>query len=334
MPRVEIALSEWSVEVRGERLAAPYRDLDPIEATLTEVAEAALKSLIASSGNRVDVPIRNTFARSDGEGLPPLAVLASRGGRGGAGLAIKLYIALIWRCSSGDFATQLPARLWARLLDLPSPDSLGSRRVKDALNTLSELRLIRLEAVRGAASKVTLLREDGNGTAYSVPSDAYRQAGTKEEKSQHQYFKVPQALWTSGHMQALSTPALVMLLILLEEIRSPDAEQWWSVTEFDRRFRISKDVRAKGTKELVARGLLLVTRMSLPSSPSAANQFAPESVRNKYALLNEARAKETQPVAGPAPTARGKTKRPPTPKKDSGSAPDASRGTARPATAV
>lgn len=322
MPRVEIALSEWSLGVRGERMAAPYRDLDPIEATLTGHAEAALQSLIASSGNRVDVPIRNTFARSDGEGLPPLAVLASRGGRGGAGLVIKLYIALIWRCSSGDFATQIPARLWARLLDLPSPDSLGSRRVKDALNTLSELRLIRLERVRGAPSKVTLLQEDGSGKAYSVPSDAYRQAGTKEEQSQHQYFKVPQALWTSGHLQALSTSALVMLLILLEEIRSPDAEQWWSVTEFDRRFRISKDVRAKGTKELVARGLLSVTRMSLPSSPGTANQFAPESVRNKYALLNQARAKDAQPVA--ATIALGKRKRPRTPKKDSGAARDSS----------
>lgn len=310
MPRVEIALSEWAVGVHAERLAAPYRDLHPIEATLTESAEAALKSLIASSGNRVDVPIRNTFVRSEGEGLPPLAVLASRGGRGGAGLAIKLYIALVWRCSSGDFATQLPARLWARLLDLPSPDSLGSRRVKDALNTLSELRLIRLETVRGTASRVTLLREDGSGKAYSVPSDAYRQASTKEEKSQHQYFKVPQALWTSGHLQALSTSALVMLLILLEEIRSPDTEQWWSVSEFDRRFRISKDVRAKGTRELVARGLLLVTRMSLPASPSAANLFSPESVRNKYALMNEARSREAPSVAGSVPTAGGKTKRP------------------------
>lgn len=324
MPRVEMTLSEWSVEESRERLAAPYRDLDPIEPTLTEVAEAALKSLIASSGNRVDAPIRNTFARSDGESLPPLAVLASRGGRGGAGLAIKLYIALIWRCSSGDFATQLPARLWARLLDLPSPDSLGSRRVKDALITLSELRLIRLETVRGAPSRVTLLREDASGKAYSVPSDAYRHASTREGKSQHQYFKVPQALWTSGHLQGLSTSALVMLLILLEEIRSPDAEQWWSVSEFDRRFRISKDVRAKGTKELVARGLLSVTRMSLPASPGAAYQFAPESVRNKYALLKEAHAKEAQPVAGPAPIARGKTKSPSTTKKGSGPARDAS----------
>ncbi len=248
-----------------------------------------LQSLIDTSGQRTHALVRNSFVRGEEGQESPLARLASRGGRGGTAVAIKLYLVLLWRCAKDPFETAVPARTWASLLDLPEPARLGARRVKDAMRILTELRLINVELRRGAPSNVTLLREDGSGRPYSLPYDSYRLA-RNDAKAPHAYFKVPVTLWTSGHMQGMSAAATVMLLILLEETRSSGGEQWWSISTFASRFAVSKDVRARGTKELVARGLLVVTRMNLPPVPGVTTAFGQELVRNKYRLIGAALA--------------------------------------------
>lgn len=288
MAKGEELFPEWLKLVQPAQVPGLYRGVEPIGASLSQGSLSVVRALADSSGQRVDTPVRNSFVRSTDDREPPMAALASRGGKGGSAVAMKLYLALIWRCSREPFVTQVPSRTWAQLLDLPDPNRLGARRINDALNTLSQLRLVELEPVRGLPTIVKLLSEDGRGKEYTIPSEAYRQARSQKARERHQYFKVPQALWVSGHMQGLSAAGVAMLLVLLEETHEAGTRQWWSVDTFDRRFRLSKDVRAKGTKELVARNLASVRRMSLPPSPGTTNPFGQDLVRNTYELKNEA----------------------------------------------
>lgn len=243
-----------------------------------------------SATRRVDIPIRKTFVRSlDPETVPPLARIVSRGGRGG-GLAVKLYIALIWRCSAKPYSTEIPARKWARLLALEDPNHKGARRVAKALKLLEELQLIELTTRRGEPSIICLKDESGDGSEYELPSTAY----TKGRADKDRYLKVSVKLWTKAYIQMLSSPALAMLLILLTE-GSGDAEKgakegtevWWSTERFPLRYWISPAMRSRGTKDLIAAGLLYVRRQSV-ANPGSKKDFVRERVRNVYRLQNSA----------------------------------------------
>lgn len=94
-------------------------------------------------------------------GFPPLASLASRGGRGGA-VPLRLYLALIWRCSAVPHRTDILARKWALLLGLDDPAALGARRIAKALGILEREPRVHLERRRGESTIVTLLDESGS----------------------------------------------------------------------------------------------------------------------------------------------------------------------------
>ena len=240
-----------------------------------------------SAARRRGVPIRSAFARDSSEDKSaPMARLIAIGGRGGEVL-LKLYIALIWRSSKAPFTTTASARKLAELLALPDPTLNGARRVQEALKTLAEHRLIKIEHRRGEPSVVTLLREDGSGGAYTPPR------GGKDDH----YFKIPVEMWTTGQLQRLSAPALAMLMAVLSEQREPGASVWWSTTLFPARFGISPATRARGTRELQSLGLLVVTRKAFGRQGS----LAAERVRNLYAVAGSALLREPSPpfaVAG------------------------------------
>ena len=86
----------------------------------------------------------------------------------------------------------------------------------------------------------------------------------------------------------MSSAALSMLLIVLEESRGKTNPQWWSVSTFEKRFNLSKDVRARGTSELVARGLVRVDRVPVGRFPGADTTLTAKKMRNTYTLTNEA----------------------------------------------
>ena len=258
---------------------APYFD----SMTLAE-------EIAQSATRRVDIPVRKSFVRSsDPATAPPLARIVSRGGRGG-GLAVKLYIALIWRCSAKPYSTEIPARKWARLLALEDPNHKGARRIAKALKLLEELQLIELTLRRGEPSIICLKDESGDGSEYELPSTAY----TKGRAERDRYLKVSVKLWTKAYIQMLSSPALAMLLILLAE-DSGNAEKgakegtevWWSTERFPSRYWISPAMRSRGTKDLIAAGLLYVRRQSV-ANPGSKKDFVRERVRNIYRLQNSA----------------------------------------------
>ena len=249
----------------------------------TSVAMA--KELASSAGRRVHPPVRKSFACAADTESAPVAQLVGIGGRGGA-VALKLYLALLWRCSAEPFDTDISARRWAALLSLPDPNGRGARRITDALRTLSDLQLVKLTPRRGESSIIQLLREDGSGHAYSLPSTAYTKA-SKGNKQTHIYFKVPTTLWTQGHLQMMSAPALAMLLALLAEGGGDGREVWWSTELFPERYSIAPATRSKGTTELKQRGLLSVRRRLVAKSPGQ-GAFARQGVRNIYQLVGDA----------------------------------------------
>ncbi|MGW4394921.1 hypothetical protein ACWEHA_06475 [Amycolatopsis nivea] len=235
--------------------------------TSLDSLDAAQEQADAVGRRRVDIPVRKSFVRSwDEESPAPLAEIYV-GGQSGL-VAVKLYLALLWRCAKTPYETDKPARAWATLLDLPDPNTKGARRVANALKTLQQAKLITVSAQAGHPNLVGLAMEDGSGRAYSPPASAYQFARTDQQKQRHMYFKVARELWLDGTIQALPGPALAMLLILLAE-RADKEPAWFSTAAFPRRYRISHKTRAEGTRQLVARGLLTTDRQPLASTKNA-----------------------------------------------------------------
>lgn len=244
---------------------------------LSPAAQMELSWLLNSSGRRRTTPIRKAFVRTDDRELnPPLARIVATRGRGGS-VALKLYLGLLRRSSAPPYDTKLPARRWAALLDLAEPSTLGARRITDAVKRLEELRLVRVAPARGEAPVITLLREDGTGSGYSLPS-----APGKDRR----YLQVPDALW-GGPLQRMTAPGLAMLLVLLAEPSSSGDGMWWSVENFPQWYGISASMRANGTNELTDMGLLRVTKRKL-DTPMGGNADERDRVRNIYQLRNPA----------------------------------------------
>lgn len=245
------------------------------------------KLLASESGRREEIPVRRSFVRVDDPTQePPLARLISAGGRGGQ-VPLKLYLALIWRCSGEPFQTDILARQWAALLGLDEPNTLGARRVTRALDVLADLKLVTLEKRRGESTLITLREESGAGVRYTLPSTAFAKASTPEQAAPHRYFKVPLTLWTEGHIQSMSAAALAMLLILLGERNVDGRRTWWSTERFPALFNLSPTIRSQGTSELELRFLVDVRKQSVTSSSSPT--FSRERVRNTYKLIGDAR---------------------------------------------
>jgi hypothetical protein len=259
----------------------------PVAPAPSQESLAAAAFIQRTSRRRTtSTPVRKWFVRSLDGDKPPLARIYS-GGKSGT-VAVKLYLALLWRSSSPPYTTDRAARGWATLLDLENPDDLGSRRIRAGLRTLQKAKLVDLEGRPGPV--VTLLDEGGEGVEYELPSTMFvrtnRGADSAEAlRNPNLYFKVPSKLWTEGYLQVLSGPGLVMLLILLAE-RADLKNVWFSTTEFPARYFISSSTRTKGTKELQKYGLLITISQPLPQPGGSV--FDPRRRRYLYRLAGPA----------------------------------------------
>lgn len=311
--------------ITGERIDEPGAPQPPtlgvfvpkadrvVESKITSLAsKTAARELNNSAGRRIDTPVRKSFVRPMTPVSGPIAPLARiySGGRGGM-VAVKLYAALLWRCSAPPYSTEKPARAWATLLDLDDPEGNGARRIKDAMKKLAGEGLIRITENPGFPNTITLRDESGSGRAYQLPSTAYTFAKTNKAKpevlARDLYFKIPGKLWTNGYIQELSGPAMVMLMIFLAEQAGEGERVWFSTEEFPKRYNISHKTRAAGTAELVERGLLKVKAESLASGPYSTT-FDTRRRRKVYELTPMARAAGRDLVAEAAPVVSPKGK--------------------------
>lgn len=275
--------------------------------SVPSTALLAAREIHGSSRGRLATPVRKSFVRRD-DGQPPPMALVYRGGRSGV-VALKLYLALLWRCAAEPYETAKLGRAWAMLLGLDDPSGKGARRVADALRALEAANLVRITRRPGTPHLVTLLNESGNGEEYSPPGADYAKApkGAKgdEIRARNRYLQVPSQLWLDGDIQQLKGPGLVVLLILLAE-RAGDEEVWFSTEAFPSRYgRLSPTTRAAGTRQLRDLHLLEVTGSLMPPSATG-SVFAPIRRRNTYRLIGPAGAltpPQPEPeVPAPAPT--------------------------------
>lgn len=237
------------------------------------------------------IPVRRSFVQiltGDSRSQPPMSQIVSR--PGGGAVTIKLYLALIWKTSSGPpFSTQIRAAKWAELLGLVDPPKQGKRRISAALERLEEMHLISRTDVPGDTAVVELkdeagkLLRSGQPREYVLPYDALqRSKGKHRNPNRNWYFKVPARLWTErAEIQQMSPAALAMLLAYLNEYRPEQPEVWWSTNAFPERYQISSSMRTRGTRELVNLGLLNIRKKSV-GRPGVARSFTTERVRNAY----------------------------------------------------
>lgn len=231
---------------------------------------------MSSGSRRESVPIRSRFIRdvdagSGGTADTPMRRLVTAGGR--EGITLRLYLALLWRCSAAPYETTIPAQQWAELLALEPPVETYSRRVASAITRLEAANLISVKRERGKTSVITLLDESGDGSPYEPPS------GGKTAESR--WVKVPISLWQTEQFHGLGTPGLAMMLAILAESNDDGRPVWWSVSRFEKRIGITPSTRARGVKELSESGLLTVGRRKVSDVPG---RFSREAVRHTYKL--------------------------------------------------
>lgn len=232
-----------------------------------------------SAGTLMDAwaPVRRCFVRRDAAGwdllpeadLPPMAqMLKTRSGE----VRLKLYLTVLWLAAAPPYAVRnKPAQAWARLFGLTEPDSLGSIRVRKAVDWLVQNNFLTATRGRGAAPTLGLKLERG-GAEYTRPT------GSKEIADR--YLQVPQQVWSGGWISVLSGPAMAALLIIIDDVWGTDGVRkvprvgrtgveyqeaqsfpamWLAESQLKARYGLSWDTWSQGVKELAAWGLVRET---------------------------------------------------------------------------
>lgn len=241
---------------------SPVRPQPPTESL--QVARAIQSRL----GKRSHAPVRAAFVGANDsvhpEGVDPPLARILRGGRGGE-VRLKLELSFLWFAANPPHDLIYPARVWAQLLGLSDPENAGTRRVRQAINSLAEFGLVEVKTTPGHPSRITLLDEGSPGQKYTLPGKTYNSVRNTEEKWRHRYFQVPNAFWTQGWIAVLSGAAVAMLLVLLSELGQREAQVtdlWFSPDRAKRVLGLSEDTRSKGLRELQSVGLVTSRRKS------------------------------------------------------------------------
>ncbi len=189
-------------------------------------------------------------------------------------------LALLWLAGGGDerHALTVPAHAVAELLDLDAPEAAGQRRVRDAAGWLEQQGLITVDRDPGRPLTITLQREDSSGKPYISPLRAPKSKSTGKLAGVHWSILLPSAFWTNGWALALSTPALALLLIMLDLERADGRHAWITPELAQDRYCISEDSWTRGVAELEGHGLVRVHRQPVSAS------LGWQRTRNTYKL--------------------------------------------------
>jgi hypothetical protein len=215
----------------------------PVTTKAAYLLGQAVKKSKRSSG--IQLPLG--FVRAAAAGTTPPIATFIRGGRGGE-VRLKLYLTLVLvGVKAPHTINNVPASTWAEMLDLAEPDTLGARRVSDALQWLNNHQFIDLDSQRGRPPIVTLKSALGDGTPFA------RGTGV--------YLGVPLGLWEHHWINRLSGTGLALLLVLLDLQGGHRETDPPSLPGAQRgRYGLSNDTWTRGRKELEGLGLLTVNR--------------------------------------------------------------------------
>jgi hypothetical protein len=206
-----------------------------------------VRAVERSERKAIQLPVG--FMRS-ASGDPPLAILL-RGGQGGE-VRLKLYLSMTLLAARHPFEIrQMPSRAWAEMLALAAPQTLGGRRVADALQFLRDQKFIAVTPAAGAPATVKLLSPLLTGQRYSRP------------RPQSRYVSLPAAFWREQWITHLSGAGVALLLVLLELQGGIKQQADAPSVPRERRveYGLSDDTWTRARKELEAAGLLEVRRV-------------------------------------------------------------------------
>lgn len=247
-------------------------------------------------------PVRDTFFRCevDGQQRHPLAQLMnSRSGRSGGGRGgrtrLALYLSLLWVAAGEGHSSHRPASFWASLLDLPDPDGAGSRVIRSTWSELEARRLVTVTrgSFSGEVPTVRLLREDGSGRPYTIPTghdgDTYR--------------RVPEVMWrTLLHAEDLTGAGLAMYLVVLRtagQARRTDGLTF-PRAHFKAEYGLGESTRRSGLRNLADLEVLVKHTEHVDDSGDVLER---RRRRDVYDLLEEY-VHIPQPLSTPAATPR------------------------------
>ncbi len=214
--------------------------------------------IIKKAQRKKAFPIRRSFVQGGSPTNPrpgPLADFVTKKDP----RALDLFLLALTVATSGPYAVTFPAETWARALNIKH---FGV--VSRAWTRLVNRKLIKRQRT-GNRARITLLREDGSGRAYTHPFQ-----GTKSEP----YGQVALEYWLNGIFLKLDMPAKAMLLILSTwsgELSLP-AERvpaWYG---------ISADTCERGMSTLSRYGLITKTKdwvksLHVPGGWAATNVY-------------------------------------------------------------
>lgn len=236
----------------------------PMSSPPSSQATYLLEQAVLRSKRTVGIQLMPTFVRiSPPATWSPLGKML-RGGRGGE-VRLKLYLTMILVATRKphEITDEIPASVWAEMLDLSEPKTVGARRVSDALQWLQTNRYVLLDSKRGRPPKIALLSVSGDGTPYA--------------RGQGQYISVPLDLWQHHWITNLSGRSVALLLILLDLQGGRTPGDPPSLTANRRkRYDVSDDTWKRAQDELVSAGLLHV------DPRKTGDIFEVRRVRNTY----------------------------------------------------
>lgn len=195
---------------------------------------------------------------------------------------LRAYLLVLGITSSGDsqdgWSTTLPIGVWARAFGTTrdATPASAATAVSKLLTRLEQRHLIARER-RGRERKirVTLLREDSSGHAYTRPGKG----------NTDRFLRLPHGFWRDGWYERLDLPATAMLLVALHEKynfelpaeRVPDWYGW------------SADTAERGLATLEQLGLLThTTRLKkAPLSPTGLTKVNRYLLREPFSQLTE-----------------------------------------------
>lgn len=259
----------------------------PLSAANTSPLSLNVAASVIRKSKRVHgVPVQKTFVRlEDPNQIPKLRTLQGQG-RGGGGLAVKLYLSIILLATAPPYTVEdIKAEAWANLLDLNDSKTTGARRVRAALQKLENQKLISLIRFNSKPPIIKLL-DPTTGGDYTPPSQKYINSGKKaKDNPENFYFQVDKNLWKYGYIQQLSSPALTFYLILVAESKNGSEKVWFNSTNFTERYKFSPNVRTKATKELQEIGLLEVKAAPIDMSGKSEGSLYKLQRRKIYSLV-------------------------------------------------
>jgi hypothetical protein len=135
------------------------------------------------------------------------------------------------------------------MLGLPVPETAGARRIGDAISWLSAEKLIYVENQgSGKPVRVRLLDQGGTGRPYERPRGVY--------------VNLPVEFWKNGWVAQLSAKAIALLIVLLDMQGGKRREKgaWVAPQTARLTYGLSADTWGRAVRELVAIGLVKVTR--------------------------------------------------------------------------